>query len=50
MANTELITIIIDTTGEMFTYMLPILGVMTGIVYITSFILHVTIGAAKRSF
>ena len=50
MANTDVIDIIIDTTGEMFTYMLPVLGVMTGIVYITSFLLYVTIGVAKRPF
>ena len=48
MANTEIIDLILQTTAEMFTYMLPILGVLTGIVFIGSFIYKVTLGSVKR--
>lgn len=50
MANTEIINLIIETTADMFLYMLPVIGVMMGITYITSFILHVTVGTARRAF
>jgi len=50
MANSEIIDLIIETTADMFLYMMPIIGVMAGITFITSFILHVTVGTARRVF
>jgi hypothetical protein len=50
MANTEVIDIIISTTAEYFTYMLPIIGVMAGITFVVSFLMSVTIGMGRRTF
>lgn len=50
MANTEVIGLIIDTAQDYFIYMLPIIGVMTGLIYITSFLFAVTLGAVRRTF
>lgn len=48
MANTEVIDLIIETTSEMLVYMLPVIAVLSGIMLILSFLLHVTINAVKR--
>jgi len=50
MANSAVIDLIIDTTTQMFLYMMPVIGVMMGITYITTFVLHVTVGTARRAF
>lgn len=38
MANTDVINLIISTTADYFTYMLPIIAVMGGITFIVSFL------------
>lgn len=48
MANTEIIDLILATVAEMFTYMLPVIGIMSGVIFITSFLFDVTLNAYKR--
>ncbi len=48
MANSEVIDIIIQTTADMLVYMLPVIAVLSGLMLILSFLLHVTINAVKR--
>lgn len=50
MANTEVVTVIIETVGDMLVYLLPVIGVMTGLTFITSFLLYVTLGQSRRIF
>lgn len=49
MANTEIIDLIIQTTASAMTYLMPIIGVMTGVVFIVSFLFDVTINAYKKT-
>lgn len=49
MANTEIIDLIMATVSEMFVYMLPVIGIMAGIVFITSFLFDVTINAYRKT-
>lgn len=48
MANTEVINLILQLTKEMLIYMLPIIGLLSGLMLILSFLLHVTINAVKK--
>ena len=48
MANTEVINLILQLTKEMLVYMLPIIGLLSGLMLILSFLLHVTINAVKK--
>jgi len=48
MANTEIVNLILQATTEMFTFMLPVIAIMAGITFITSFLFDVTFGAYKR--
>lgn len=50
MANTDVINEIISVAGDAFTYLLPVVGIMAGIMFITTFLFAVTIGLAKRTF
>ncbi len=50
MANTEIIDIIIQTTSEFFIYMLPVIGVMSGIVFLVTWLMSITLGLGRRSF
>ena len=50
MANTDVINEIIDLVSTYFTYMLPIIGVLAGISFITTFLMAVTMGLGKRTF
>lgn len=47
MANTEVINYIIQTTGQLVVYMLPILGILTGLVFCLSLLYQWTFGSAK---
>lgn len=38
MANSEIILLIIQTTADMFTYMLPIMGFLAGLNFIITFL------------
>ena len=48
MANHEVVDLIIETTADMFTYLLPVLGVLTGLIFITSLLYSYTLGAVKK--
>ncbi len=50
MANTEIITLIPETTAECLTYMIPIIGILAGINFIVSWLMSVTMGMGKRTF
>lgn len=48
MANSEIINLIIQTTAEMVTYMLPVLAILSGLVFVLSFLYQGTFGALKN--
>lgn len=48
MANEEIIDLILETFADSLVYLLPIIGVMTGIVFIISLLLDVTINSHKK--
>jgi hypothetical protein len=48
VANTEIIDLILEATLSSFTYLLPVIGVMMGIVFIASFVLSLTIGLPRK--
>jgi hypothetical protein len=50
MANTDVINLILLTVKDYFTYMLPIIGIMAGIVFIFSALMYVTIGLGRHTF
>lgn len=50
MANTEVINLILLTAQDYFHYMLPIIGILSGIVFIFSALMYVTIGLGRRVF
>lgn len=50
MANTQVIAEIISMTGDMLTYMLPVIAVLSGITLMISFLLSVTLGMGRRTF
>lgn len=50
MANTEIINLIIQTTAEMLTYLMPVIALLSGIILILSFLYAVTIGSVKKIF
>lgn len=50
MANTDIINLILTTTADAVTYLLPVLALMTGIVFIFSFLHSITIGSVRKTF
>lgn len=48
MANTDVVSLIISTAAQYFTYMLPIIAVLAGITFMVSFLLSVTLGMGRR--
>lgn len=50
MASADIVNQIISMTGEFLSYMMPIIGVMTGIVFIVSLFLEVTLGTVRKTF
>lgn len=50
MANTDVINLIIDTTSQYFVYMLPIIGFLSGITFMVSWLMSVTLGMGRRTF
>jgi len=50
MANSAIIDLIIANVADMLTYMMPIIGLLSGIIFIVSFFLYVTIGLGRRVF
>lgn len=47
MANTEVVVLILKTASELIVYMLPILGVLSGLVFIISWLYQWTFGASR---
>jgi len=50
MANTEIIDSIIASVSELITYMLPIIALLTGVSFVFSFLISVTLGWGKKTF
>lgn len=50
MANTDIVNVIITTTADMIEYLLPIIAIMSGITFILTFLLSVTLGWGNRTF
>jgi len=50
MTNTEVVGQIVTMTTDLFAFMMPVIGVLAGIVFVTSFMLSVTLGLGKRTF
>jgi hypothetical protein len=50
MASSEVVDQIISLTADFLTYMMPIIGVLAGITFITSWFMSVTIGMGRRTF
>lgn len=50
MANTEIVDLIIQQTADMLTYMLPVIGIMAGIIFMISWLMSITIGLGRRTF
>lgn len=50
MANSDVVNLIISATTNMVTYMLPIIALMTGITFIFTFLVSITVGLGRRTF
>jgi len=50
MANTDVIIIIVQMASDYFKYMLPVIGVMGGIVFMASWLHHSIFGMGSKSF
>jgi len=50
MANSDIIDLIVASATNMFDYMMPIIGLMAGLVFITSFLLYITVGVSRKIF
>ncbi len=50
MANSDVVNLIASTATDFFTYMLPIIAFMTGIIFITSFLMYATVGVVRKTF
>ena len=48
MANTDVINLIMQTVGEMVVYMLPVIALLSGLMFVFSFLIHVTINSVKK--
>ena len=49
MTNLEVLEIILDIIREYMMFLIPIIGVLAGVTYVTSFLLSVTLRATQRS-
>jgi len=50
MANSEVVNLILTTTSDFFTYMMPIIGILAGISFVVSFFFTVVMGMGRRTF
>lgn len=50
MANADVINLIISNVATMLLYMMPVVAVMSGIIFIVSWVTHITLGMARRTF
>lgn len=50
MASADVIAQIITMTKDFLTYMLPVIGVMAGIIFVITWLMSITIGLGRRTF
>jgi len=50
MANSDIIDIIITNVADMLVYLLPVIALLSGIIFMVSFLLYITIGLGRRTF
>lgn len=50
MASGEVVDLIVSTTADFMSYMVPIIAVMAGITFVVSFFMSVTLGMGRRTF
>lgn len=50
MANDQVVNEIISTTANMLEYMLPVIAIISGLTFIVTFLLYVTVGFGRRTF
>jgi len=50
VANSDVITLLITTFNDAFTYLLPIIGFMAGVNFLVTWLMSITMGLGKRTF
>lgn len=50
MANSDVVNLVVTAVTEMFTYMLPVIAFMTGVVFMVSWLMYITVGIGGRVF
>lgn len=50
MANGDIVNLILSMTGEFLTYMLPIVAIMSGIVFVVTWFTTLLLGIGRRTF
>ncbi len=50
MANSEVITTLIDMIGEMLLYLLPVIAFLAGVNFMVTWFMSVVFGMGKRTF
>lgn len=50
MASSEIVNLILQTAAESMLYLLPVIGIMSGVVFIIGFLFEVTIGSSRKIF
>jgi len=50
MTNTEIVGEILLMTKDFLQFMLPIIGIMAGIIFIVTWLMSITVGSGRRTF
>jgi hypothetical protein len=50
MANTDVINLILSNVLSMVTYMLPVIALLSGVVFMVSWLMNLTLGLGRRVF
>ncbi len=50
MAPSDVVNSVVTMTSDFLTYMLPIIGVLAGIMFVTSFFFSLVMGIGRRTF
>lgn len=50
MTNTEIVSAIVAMVGDLMEFMLPIIGIMSGIIFVVTFLISITLGFGRRTF
>ena len=48
MASVDIVNLIIELTADMLVYLLPVIALLSGLMFLMSLLIHVTIGSVKR--